>query len=35
MNDYFRFAILGVALIVLIYIGYKLATRENKKKKRR
>lgn len=24
MNDYFRFIILGIALIILIYIGYRL-----------
>lgn len=33
MNDYFRFVILGIALLILIYIGYKLARK--KKKSRR
>jgi len=32
MNDWLRFIILGIALIVLIYIGYKIANKESKKK---
>jgi small-conductance mechanosensitive channel len=31
MEDWGRFIILGVALIVLIYIGYRLASREKEK----
>jgi small-conductance mechanosensitive channel len=32
MNDWLRFIILGVALIILIYAGYWLANKESKKK---
>lgn len=30
MNDWLRFIILGIALLILIYIGYRLARREKK-----
>jgi len=34
MDDWMRFIILGVALAILIYIGYKLANRESKTKRK-
>lgn len=35
MDDYLRFIILGIALVILIYLGYKLANRETKEKEKR
>lgn len=34
MDDWLRFIILGIALVILIYIGYRLANREKKGKRK-
>lgn len=35
MNDWIRFAILGFALVILIYVGYWLNNKENKKRSKK
>ena len=34
MDNWLRFIILGVALVILIYIGYKIADRDKKKRRK-